>query len=108
MKLNGSGMVMLILTNPLYNKMKLLDAQIGKTYIIESMEFCEPCDLMKPKCNVIGLMERGFMMGEEIVVKKIQGGLVIIGLLNGGGEYVLRIDNTNNIILKEGTPKSDL
>ena len=80
--------------------MKLLDAEIGKTYIIESMEFCEPCDLTKPKCDVIGLMEKGFVIGEKIMVKKIQGGLIHLYLLDSG-EYVLRSNNTNNIVISE-------
>lgn len=80
--------------------MKLLEAKIGIPYIIDSMEFCKKCDLTKSKCDVIGLMERGFVVGEEIIIKKIQGGLIHVHLRTLG-DYMLRINNINNIIVKE-------
>ena len=54
--------------------MKLLKAKIGIPYIIESMEFCKKCDLTKSKCDVIGLLEHGFIVGEKVMIKKYKVG----------------------------------
>ena len=76
--------------------MKLSNGKLNTKYTITAMEFCEPCDLTKDSCDIIKLMERGFMVGQEITIIKRLGKLTHIHL-EGEGDYVLNDSNFNGI-----------
>ena len=76
--------------------MKLSKGKLNTKYTITAMDFCEPCDLTKESCDIIKLMERGFMVGQELRIVKKLGNLTHIHL-EGEGEYVLRDTNMNGI-----------
>ena len=76
--------------------MKLSNGKINTTYTITAMDFCEPCDITKESCDIIKLMERGFVVGQELRIIKKLGNLTHIHL-EGEGDYILRDTNMNGI-----------
>lgn len=76
--------------------MKLNEAQLNTKYKITQMNFCEPCDMTKDSCDIIKLMERGFIVGEEITIKKRIGNLTHVSL-DGEGDYVIREQDSEGI-----------
>ena len=76
--------------------MKLSKGKLNTKYTITEMEFCEPCDLTKDSCDIIKLMERGFVVGQELTIIKRLGNLTHIHL-EGEGDYILRDTNMDGI-----------
>ena len=67
--------------------MKLKEATIGKSYIVQDIKLCEPCGMSEGSCVIISLMEKGLIPGArlEVIDKKL-------------GMYYLNIDGTKLII----------
>jgi Fe2+ transport system protein FeoA len=77
--------------------MKLKDAEIGKVYEVNDIQFCDDCHTEGQSCMILGLMERGLVPGSTLEVLKKDLGL-----------YHLRIDDTSIVIRKPEAEKFNI
>ena len=56
--------------------MKLLEAEIGKYYTIDSVDFCNDCKLDVNSCEVLSIMERGLVPDSKIKIISKKFGMI--------------------------------
>lgn len=69
--------------------MKLRDTEIGKSYQVTDITFCDECTVEEGTCMILSLMEKGLVPGCELEVIKKDLGL-----------YHIRIDDSAFVIRK--------